>query len=116
MEQSAATIRVRKDDTTRLYEALTDGRVVGTLAYETTGGRITLTHSYVDPDERHQGTGSALAHYALEDLTQSQTKVGIYCRFVADYVRDHPEFNDVVDINVSALIATRATRDANSRR
>ena len=113
MEQSAATIRVRTDETTRLYEALTDGRVVGTLAYETTRGRITLTHSYVDPDERHQGTGSALARYALEDLAQSQTNVGIYCRFVADYVRDHPEFNDVIDINRSALIATR---DANSRR
>jgi len=116
MEQSSATIKVRKDETTRLYEALTDGRVVGTLAYETTGGRITLTHSYVDRDERHQGIASALARYALEDLSQSQTKVGIYCGFVADYVQGHPEFNVAVDINRSALIATRTTRDANSLR
>jgi uncharacterized protein len=116
MEQSPAAVEVRKDETTRLYEALTDGRVIGTLAYETTGGRVTLTHSYVDPDQRHRGIASALAHYALEDLSQSQTKAGIYCGFVADYVQDHPEFNDAVDINRSAFIATRTTRDANSGR
>ena len=116
MEQSPAAVEVRKDETTRLYEALTDGRVIGTLAYETTGGRVTLTHSYVDPDQRHRGTASALAHYALEDLSQSQTKAGIYCGFVADYVQDHPEFNDAVDINRSAFIATRTTRDTNSGR
>ena len=116
MEQSSAAVEVRKDGTTRLYEALTDGRVIGTLAYETTGGRVTLTHSYVDPDQRHRGIASALARYALEDLSQSQTKVGIYCGFVADYVQGHPEFNVAVDINRSAFIATRTSRDANSRR
>lgn len=84
MEQSAATIRVRKDETTRLYEELTDGGVIGTLAYETTGGRC-------------------------------QTTVGIYCGSVADYVQGHPEFNDAVDINRSAFIATRTTRVTNSR-
>ena len=114
MEQSAVTIRVRKDETTRLYEALTDGRVVGTLAYETTGGRITLTHSYVDPEQRHRGIASALTRYALEDLTQSPAKVGIYCGFVADYVQDHPEWNDAVDISRSAFIATRTARDTTS--
>ena len=117
MEPSSAAIEVRKDETTRLYEALTDGRVIGTLAYETTGGRVTLTHSYVDPDQRNRGIASALARYALEDLVQGQeTKVGIYCEFVADYVQDHPEFSAAVDINRSAFIATHTARDANSRR
>jgi predicted GNAT family acetyltransferase len=52
MEQSPAAVEVRKDETIRLYEALADGGVVGDLAYETTGGRVTLTHAYVDPDHR----------------------------------------------------------------
>ncbi|WP_406044038.1 N-acetyltransferase [Micromonospora sp. NBC_00898] len=52
---------MRKDETIRLYEALIDGRVVGNLAYETTGGRVSLTHSYVDEDQRHRGIASALA-------------------------------------------------------
>jgi predicted GNAT family acetyltransferase len=116
VEQSPAAVEVRKDETTHLYEALIDGRVVGNLAYETTGGRVILTHSYVDPDQRHRGIASALAHYALEDVSQSPTKIGIYCGFVADYVQDHPEWNDTVDISRSAFIATRTARDVTSGR
>jgi predicted GNAT family acetyltransferase len=114
MEPSPAAVEVRKDETTRLYEALIDGQVVGNLAYETVGGRATLTHSYVDPEQRHRGIASRLTRYALEDLTQSPTKVGIYCGFVADYVQDHPEWNDAVDISRSAFIATRTARDTTS--
>ncbi|MEU6577205.1 GNAT family N-acetyltransferase [Streptomyces sp. NPDC046805] len=114
MEPSPAAVEVRKDETARLYEALIDDQVVGTLAYETIGGRATLTHSYVDPDQRHRGIASALARYALEDLTQSPAKVGIYCGFVADYVQDHPEWNDAVDISRSAFITTRTARDTTS--
>lgn len=116
MEPSQGAIEVRRDDTTRLYEALIDGRVVGTLAYETVGGRVSLTHSYVDQDRRHLGIASALARYALGDLSHNRTKVGIYCGFVADYVEGHPEFVDVVDINRSAFIATHTARDTNSSR
>ena len=113
MESSPAAIEVRKDETTRLYEALIDGRVVGTLAYETTGGRISLTHSYVDQDQRHRGIASAMARYALEDLSQNQSRgrIGIYCGFVADYVQAHPDWKDAVDISRSAFIATRTALD-----
>jgi predicted GNAT family acetyltransferase len=116
MESSPATVEVRKDTTTRLYEALVDGKVVGDLAYETSGGRVSLTHSYVDPDQRHQGIGSALARFALEDLSQDPEPVGIYCGFVADFVAEHPEFNDTADINRSAFIATRTARDTSRGR
>ncbi|GHE89522.1 hypothetical protein GCM10014715_52560 [Streptomyces spiralis] len=114
MGPSPAAVEVRKDETTRLYEALIDGEVVGSLAYETTGGRVSLTHSYVDQDRRHQGIASAIARYALEDLSRSQAKVGVYCGFVADYVQAHPEWNGTVDINRSAFIATRTVRDTTS--
>jgi predicted GNAT family acetyltransferase len=113
MEPPAA-IELRKDETNRLYEALIDGEVVGTLAYETTGGRVSLSHSYVDENHRHRGVGSALARYALEDLRRSQSKPDIYCGFVADYVEDHPEWKDAVDIHYSGLIATRTSRDINT--
>jgi predicted GNAT family acetyltransferase len=116
MMRSPAAVEVRKNETTRLYEALIDGQVVGNLAYETTGGRVSLTHSFVDPDQRHRGVASALARHALEDLRQSPTKAGVYCGFVADYVEDHPEWKDAVDINRSAFIATRTARDANRER
>lgn len=116
MEQSPAAVEVRKNETTRLYEALIDGQVVGNLAYETSGGRVSLTHSYVNQDHRHRGIASALARYALQDLSQSHTKASIHCGFVADYVQNHPEWNAAVDIKRSALIATRTGRDTNGAR
>ncbi|TDD53507.1 N-acetyltransferase [Nonomuraea terrae] len=116
MEPSPAAVEVRKDETTRLHEALTDGRADGTLAYETPGGRVTRTHSYVDPDQRHRGIASALARHALEDLSRSRTKVGFSCGFAADYARAHPGWNDTVDTSRSAFTATRTARDANSGR
>lgn len=110
MNLPPSAIEVRKDESTRLYEALIDGRVVGDLAYETTGRRVSLTHSYVDEDQRHRGVASALARYALEDLSRSHTKAAVYCGFVADYVQDHPEWKDVADIKRSAFIATGTSR------
>ncbi|WP_327592697.1 GNAT family N-acetyltransferase [Streptomyces chartreusis] len=116
MEPLPAVIEVRKDETVRLYEALIDGQVVGTLAYETTGGRFSLTHSYVEHDQRHRGIASAMARYALEDLSQrqGQARIGIYCGFVADYVEAHPDWQHAVDINRSAFIATHTARDTTS--
>jgi predicted GNAT family acetyltransferase len=116
MKPSPAAVEVRKDENSRLYEALIDGRVVGNLAYETTGGRVSLTHSYVDEDQRHRGVASALARFALEDLSRSQTRAGVFCGFVAEYVEAHPEWNDAVDINRSAFVATRTARDMTSGR
>ncbi|MEU0038936.1 GNAT family N-acetyltransferase [Streptomyces sp. NPDC006333] len=74
MQPSPAAVEVRKDEATRLYEALIDDQVVGTLAYETTGGRATLTHSYVDPDQRHRGIASALG--AVSRISLRERGVG----------------------------------------
>jgi uncharacterized protein len=110
MDLPSPAVDVRKDESSRLYEALVDGRVVGDLAYETTGGRISLTHSYVDEDQRHRGVASALARYALEDVSRSRTKAAVYCGFVADYVQNHPEWKHLVEIKRSAIIDTVASR------
>jgi uncharacterized protein len=116
MDSSPASVEVRKNTSARLYEALIDVQVVGTLAYEMIGGRISLTHSYVDPDHRHRGIASSLARFALEDLRDNRSKVGIYCGFVADYVHDHPEYGDTVEISRSAFLATRTALDTNRAR
>jgi uncharacterized protein len=116
MESSGSPVDLRKNTTARLYEALIDGRVVGNLAYEMVGGRISLTHSYVDPERRNHGIASSLARFALEDLRSSGSRAGVYCGFVADYVHDHPEYTDAVEISRSAFLATRTALDKNSGR
>jgi predicted GNAT family acetyltransferase len=102
-------IQVRKVEQTRLYEAVIAGEVVGSLAYETVGGRISLTHSFVDPDRRNIGVGSALAEFALTDVTASGERPAVYCAFVSDHVDAHPRWKDAVDVSHSALIPTRST-------
>lgn len=116
MKSSAASVDVRKNTATRLYEAVIDGRVVGNLAYELNGGRTSLTHSYVDPEQRHHGIASSLARFALEDLRDSESKAAVYCGFVADYVQEHPEYADGVEINRSAFLATRTALDTGDGR
>jgi predicted GNAT family acetyltransferase len=78
---------------------------------------------------RHRGIASAMARYALEDLSRSrsegqsegrsegrsQAKIGVYCGFVADYVQAHPDWKETVDINRSAFIATYTARDTTTR-
>lgn len=103
-------VEVRKDEGTRLYEALVEGEVVGNLAYETSGGKTSLTHSFVDPERRHAGVGSALAEFALRDVISSGMRPSVYCGFVADYAETHPEWKGQVDVNRSALIPTHASR------
>jgi len=109
MTASAADVQVRKDEQTRLYEATIAGEVVGSLAYETVAGKTALTHSFVDPDRRNRGVGSALAEYALSDLADSGTKPLVYCGFVSDYVNSHPKWNGEVEISRWAMIPTRST-------
>ena len=114
--EATSGVTVRKNETSRLYEALVDGHVVGDLAYEVTGDRVSLTHSYVDPEHRHRGVASALARYALEDVSRGHGKAGVFCGFVADYVEGHPEWQEAVEINRSALLATRTARGTKNER
>jgi len=102
-------IQVRKVERTRLYEAVIGGEVVGSLAYETVGGTTALTHSFVDPERRNRGVGSALAEFALKDVAESGARPLVSCGFVSDYVDAHPRWNGAVDISRWAMIPTQST-------
>lgn len=102
-------VQVRKAEQTRLYEAVIDGQVVGSLAYETVGGTTALTHSYVDPERRNKGVGSALAEFALSDVTGAGVRPVVYCGFVSDYVDAHPQWKGAVEIPRWGMIPTRST-------
>ncbi|WP_195909292.1 GNAT family N-acetyltransferase [Microlunatus sp. Gsoil 973] len=99
-------IEVRKNEQTRLYEAVAGDRVIGSLAYESVGGKTALTHSFVDPDRRHSGVGSALAEFALTDVTADGVRPVIYCGFVADYVDAHPQWKPAVEVSRWGMIPT----------
>jgi predicted GNAT family acetyltransferase len=90
-------VQVRHNQPVRSYEAVVDGVVVGTLIYETAGGRRSLTHTFVDPSHRGRGIAAALARYALDDAKADGVRARAVCGYVAAYVGRHPEYQDTVD-------------------
>ncbi|GAA4357147.1 hypothetical protein GCM10023185_21660 [Hymenobacter saemangeumensis] len=68
------------------------------LAYSyPSDGVIDFTHTYVDENLRGQGVGEELARAALDFARQEKLKVKTSCRYMASFVRRHPEeFSDLL--------------------
>jgi uncharacterized protein len=69
---------------------------VAYLEYTLAGKTLQLIHSEVPEALRGQGLGSELAHSALEWAREQGLKVDVICPSVAEYLRKHPEYSDVV--------------------
>jgi len=78
------------------YEALVDGAVAGSAFYHLTPGRIVFLHTEVDPAYEGHGVGSRLAREALDDARSKGLRVVPRCPFIARYIREHPEYQDLV--------------------
>ncbi len=55
-----------------------------------------FTHTVIDPAFEGQGMGSRLVKAALDDVRQRGERVVPQCAFVADYIRRHPAYADLV--------------------
>jgi predicted GNAT family acetyltransferase len=78
------------------YELRVGDRLVGIAVYRSRNGRIVLTHTEVDESCSGRGFGSALVKAALDDAKREGAEVVPLCPFVADYIRRHPEYEDLV--------------------
>lgn len=93
---SGKDLRVVRNDAASRYEAHLDGEVVGVLTFVRTPEAVDLEHTVVEREHRGQGIGERLAEAALDDARESGGQVIPTCPFVADYIRDHPEHEDLV--------------------
>ena len=57
---------------------------------------MTFTHTEVPAQLRGRGLGSQMMRAVLQDVRQQGLKVVPRCPFVADYIRRHPEFADLL--------------------
>jgi len=75
------------------------GEAVGMLAYRRVGRPDdTLVDVYttqISPSRRGQGLGDVLVRGALDDLRRQGASVKASCWFVADFLRDNPEYADL---------------------
>ena len=68
-----------------------------TLEYRWLKGSMVLMHTVVPVSARGTGIGSKLVKYVLDHAREQGLKVIVYCPFVTEYMKRHPEYNDLVD-------------------
>ena len=66
------------------------------LTYEMRGDAIAFVHTFVPEEARGQDVGSALAEAGLGYARENGLAVIPACPFVAAYVENHPEYQDLV--------------------
>jgi predicted GNAT family acetyltransferase len=64
--------------------------------YRRVPGTVIITHTETPRRLRGRGIASELVHGALELIRADGDKVVAGCGFVVDFLRQHPEFSDLV--------------------
>jgi len=64
-------------------------------SYRRLPGTVIITHTETPRRLRGRGIASELVKGALELIRADGSKVVAGCGFVADYLREHPEFEDL---------------------
>jgi len=87
------------------YELRLDGKLVGLASYRRRDGRISFTHTEVDPSCEGRGFGSRLAAVALDDAKREGLEVAPLCPFIAHYIKKHPEYDELVPSKYQKRVA-----------
>ncbi|MEF2279500.1 GNAT family N-acetyltransferase [Deinococcus sp. YIM 134068] len=88
--------QVTNNEAARRYEITQDGRVVGFAEYRPAGSAVMFTHTEIEEGHEGQGLGSTLVRAALDDARTQGRQVVPMCPFVANYIREHREYVDLV--------------------
>ena len=88
---------VRDNPAELRYEAVVGGEVIGEIRYRTEPGLVVLVHTEVEPAHEGAGVGTSLVEQALDDIRSRGLHVAPLCPFVAEYIRGHPEYADLVE-------------------
>lgn len=89
------TDAIRDDAARRRYELAVGGEVAF-IDYRRDGHNVVMTHAEVPPALRGGGVGSALVKGALALVRERGEKVVPLCSFVAQYMRRHPDTQDLL--------------------
>ena len=89
-------IRVIDNPAEPRYELWQGETLAGFIEYRLRDNQIAMTHTEIDPQLRTKGLGTRLVADALADTQARGRTVKPYCPFVAAYIREHPEYEDIV--------------------
>ncbi len=65
-------------------------------SYRLSPGKITIFHTEVPAALRGRGIGSTLARGALGIVRQQERKLVARCCFIRTFLKENPEFNDLL--------------------
>ena len=80
----------------RRYEFHVDDALAGFVTYEVKPDRVVLVHTEVLPAFEGHGIGGRLAQAVLDDVRSRGLKAVPRCPFIAEYIRRHPDYADLV--------------------
>lgn len=83
----------------RRFEVLVGG-LLAWLGYSREGPRYVLDHTWVPEELRGRGLAAQLVTAALTEARQRNWRIVPRCSYVAAFLREHPEFSDLVDTGV----------------
>lgn len=79
------------------YVVEVDGRRAGKAEYRIRENRKVFVHTEIDDEFSGMGLGTSLVVHALDDVRSQGGQMVPLCPFFASYIRRHPEYEDIVD-------------------
>ena len=78
------------------FELWRDGVVASHSAYRVRAGRLVFVRTRTATGFERLGLASCVVRAALDDVRRRGLRVSPLCPFVADFIRDHPDYADLV--------------------
>lgn len=86
---------VRDNPARHRYELFDGGDLVGVADYRRSGDIVVLPHTVIEPGHRGKGYAAVLVRGALDDLRRQGVRVDPQCWYVAAFIDDHAEYQDL---------------------
>jgi len=90
------TITIERNDATRRYELTVGDELAGFAEFRTTPDGIVFTHTETLDAFKGIGVATHLARAVLDAARARGLRVVARCPFVAKYIDEHPEYQDLV--------------------
>lgn len=71
-------------------------------------GKVLFTHTEVPKEHGGKGIGTALIRFALDAARERGLEVVPICPFFADYMRSHPDVQDLLDAESRARLSVES--------
>jgi len=78
------------------FELTVAGGEPAYIEYRWYKGDLVLMHTFVPATLEGKGVASSLAHFALAYAKEKKLHVVVYCPFVAQYLKRHPEYSFLI--------------------